>query len=92
MQIRVDGGGVLDGAARLVVRSEQVGGMSGPARRLAAGLRDRRVADGLGTVGDVVADAAELVAQDLGLLAARARAGVARYGQVEDAASGGASR
>lgn len=83
MHIWYDPAGVAGAAARLSVGSDGALRVSAALSGLTVGVADASLRDALGTLGDVCADALEVVALDLDLLAGLVDTGASRYESVE---------
>jgi hypothetical protein len=83
VQVVVDGDGVLAASTYLRARSDEVRRLATRCDDVADGLRDHVLRAGAHALADVVADALDLVATDLGLLASKVREGALLYDRVE---------
>jgi hypothetical protein len=80
---------LVDAAAhRAVAAAYGLRELAAGCARLPEGLREQVVAHGLGVLSDAVADAFEVVALDLALVARRLRAGAEVYDSTEQALTG----
>jgi hypothetical protein len=84
-QLRVRGDGLVSAAGHLEGRARLARSHLAGCARVTAGLRDPTLQEGVRVLADVVADALELVSQDLELLSSKVRAGAAVYERVESA-------
>ena len=84
-QLRVRGDGLVSAAGHLEARARLARSHLADCDRVAAGLCDPALQDGVRVLADVAADALELVGQDLELLSTKVRAGAAVYERVERA-------
>jgi hypothetical protein len=83
VRVEFEGGGVLTAAGNMAIGDELVRSGLDACGRIPDGLRDALLREGVTTLADVASDVLELVAADLALLAAKVRAGVLLYDQVE---------
>jgi hypothetical protein len=83
VQVVVDGDGMLAASTYLRARSDEVRLLATRCEDVTSRLCDRVLRAGAHALADVVADALELVASDLDLLASKVREGAVLYDRVE---------